>query len=550
MKNLNSETKTDNISKMNRNITPKNNSETLTSTTKSTHANQCTQTPLKLSKKSMFSATNKSNVETQTLNQLWNHLSVDKNKIKQKNTSMQSSANKKSQTNHSKLSLKIIKNQKKNKVDKNVNTCSISRRVKNCKQNGNKKISPKTNHCNVSSNTFTNTDDLSENIPSDDNDRFKTCNEDTLEDNSVIDEHSNVFLSNSVLKPISNSSSMDFNCQFDCEDIATQSSNIETQTALDELLYSNPPKCGDMQDDIFSELIRLSDTQTQTTWPLNCELKENTKVEADPKDIVTNFSDIKTQTAFDKLLYSNTSKCDDMQDDIFSELIHLSDIQTQTTWPPNCEDNSKVEIDSKDTGTQFSDIETQTALDELLYSNTPKCDDMQDDIFSKLIHLSDIQTQTTWPLNRDWKEISEVEIDSKDSTILKSTETQTIDTKSYKNPLFLTCNYNMDKNSPLFESTSHFCFKETQTSSCYLDSSKRKSLNSKNIARLELLDNSLNSNCNSNDFSTKSILPSAETQTQFSFDDNQFLNRKSDVLLSYCTTETQTCFEDDYLEDV
>ncbi|XP_077302840.1 ASCIZ zinc finger protein [Arctopsyche grandis] len=429
------------------------------------HKDTCTQTALKLRKKSKISSVNKSSVETQTFNQMWNP-SKTKNKIKHVDAMTQSVHLKKQKHKQMmlrQLDLTIMKNKRR---FRNIQRhCSI------------KNIHRKRNECNVN----------------------KVCE-----------------------------SSNDINSDFNVE-----SNELYTENNQNHIKISKSSK-----NEVKLRRFGCIEAEKRK-FPIILKSHSET-LDAIMNDDLNNESKIDCKITDDS---SNTFTCN------------------STDF--NCQ------FDYEDTITQSSDIETQTALDELLYSNTSKCDDIQD-IFSELISLSDIQTQTTWPLNYADSILEPDELTCAENkshgSMLISTETQTTDDIAQdQNSLdFATSNYvyEMDKSSPFFEGTSaHFCFKETQTCFCFLDSPKfEDSLNHKIIQDVSLLESAQNDiskptyvcsrNLNDNSKLSLCASTSAETQTQFSFENSQFLSRKSDVLLSCSTIETQTCFEGDYLEDI
>lgn len=178
-------------------------------------------------------------------------------------------------------------------------------------------------------------------------------------------------------------------------------------------------------------------------------------------------------------------------------------------------------MDDKSNAGNSTTIETQTALDELLYSNRWKHDSIW---FSELICLSDIQTQTTWPT--DGKNINNglhfnddcMNPEPLDDTLkysdcenaLISTETQTNE-NIFDFPLKI----------PLYEETRNespdFSFKETQTCDYFADS----------INFDYDVGNLHSGSFSSNDSHSKNCC-------------RGLLNRKSDVLLSCTSSETQT----------
>lgn len=178
-------------------------------------------------------------------------------------------------------------------------------------------------------------------------------------------------------------------------------------------------------------------------------------------------------------------------------------------------------MDDKSNAGNSTTIETQTALDELLYSNRWKHDSI---LFSELICLSDIQTQTTWPsdgkninngLHFDDNCMNPETIDdtlkySDCENVLKSTETQTNE-NIFDFPIKI----------PLYEETRNespdFSFKETQTCDCFADS----------IDFDYDFGNLHSGSFSSNNSHSKNCC-------------RGLLNRKSDVLLSCTSSETQT----------
>lgn len=190
-----------------------------------------------------------------------------------------------------------------------------------------------------------------------------------------------------------------------------------------------------------------------------------------------------------------------------------TDLSMQFTYRDLMDDKSNV-------GTSTT-IETQTALDELLYSNRWKPDSI---LFSELICLSDIQTQTTWPtdgkninngLHFDDDCLNPEPIDDTPEypdceNALISTETQTNE-NIFDFPIKIPLHEETRNESP------DFSFKETQTCDCFTDS----------INFDYDFDNLHSGSFSSSNSHSKNCC-------------RGLLNRKSDVLLSCTSSETQT----------